>query len=172
MMTIKLFIAVCAEVSAVKAGRIHSCATYPKCCGVAPRNGAVRCTQPDASAPPTGKVRSDAQMWPSWVRTVRRVEVRRGGTGENIRRCSALESTPPPPEWCDQPSLLFSSLLSLTPLPSFSLSTHLHTFSPHRMWGKTPSLWLLNDFSLLSFPVSLSLSLSLGTNNQAIMASL
>lgn len=48
-----------AEELAVKAGRIHSCASYPTRGGVAPQNGAVRCTQLGASAPPTGKVRSD-----------------------------------------------------------------------------------------------------------------
>lgn len=50
------------EESAVKAGRILSCATYPKCCGVAQQNSAVRRTQLAASAPPTGKVGSGAQM--------------------------------------------------------------------------------------------------------------
>lgn len=51
-----------AEDSAVRAGRILCCASYPKCCDVAPQNGAVRRTQLHASAPPTGKVRSDARM--------------------------------------------------------------------------------------------------------------
>lgn len=51
-----------AEESAVKAGRIFSCASYPKCRGVAAQSGAVRCTQLAASAPPTGKVRPEAQM--------------------------------------------------------------------------------------------------------------
>lgn len=51
-----------AEGSAVRAGGILSCASYPKCCDVAPQSGAVRRTLLHASAPPTGKVRSDARM--------------------------------------------------------------------------------------------------------------
>lgn len=84
-----------AEDSAGRAGRILRCASYPKCCGVAPQNGArsftPRLLRQVKSAQTLGCDRAECARCAEW-------RSGGGGPGENIKRCSALESTPTPPE--------------------------------------------------------------------------
>ena len=90
-----------------------------------------------------------------------------GETREIIKRCSALESTPTPPEWCD------SRPLSLPPSPPFShfLSSILPA-SEERL--KRMLLLLLLNYAILlplflSLFLSLSLSISLSLSPSATL---
>lgn len=80
-----------------------SCVSYPKCRGVAPLTGAVLTALlllggKSSSTPPAGKVRSGALCDRPHPQRAESGGSVGGETREIIKRCSALESTPTPPE--------------------------------------------------------------------------